>query len=201
MSCEGVFILAITSEPENTGLFSLLASCFFMSFSYLPCMVFGFSSCPGTLFLIVAVRFSQLLPEQIRLVFHHVWYIPAFYSLTVPCFHSLCSGRLTILAPRVMRSVCSNSCCNLSHFCKRLCSTHISSFTIPAISVSFPQCVLLGILTELVERIRLVCGRSSVWFVARVQSMTYTIDTCQFLARRSTVIGQGKHWLVSSVSG
>ena len=26
--CEGVFILSITSNPENTGLFSLPASCF-----------------------------------------------------------------------------------------------------------------------------------------------------------------------------
>ena len=42
--CEGLFILSITSKPENTGLSSLLASCF-MSFSYLPHTVFGFSSC------------------------------------------------------------------------------------------------------------------------------------------------------------
>ena len=27
--CEGVFILSISNKPENTGLFSLLASCFY----------------------------------------------------------------------------------------------------------------------------------------------------------------------------
>ena len=42
----------------------------FMIFSYLPHTVFGFSSCiPGTLFVIVSVRFIQLFPKQIPLVF------------------------------------------------------------------------------------------------------------------------------------
>ena len=67
--CEGVFILSISSNPENTGLFSLLASCFY---------VFQ---------LLVSVRFIQLWPKQIPFVFHHVWYISFLYHLAVPYFH------------------------------------------------------------------------------------------------------------------
>ena len=80
---EGVFILSITSKPGNTRLFSLLASCFnefcvIYQTGYLASVVV-----PGTLFVLVFVRFIQLLPKQIPCVFHHVWYIPVLYCLAV----------------------------------------------------------------------------------------------------------------------
>ena len=62
--CEGEFILSLTSKPENTGLFSLLASCFWHSVIY-HTEYLASVGVPSTLFLIVSIGFIQLLPKHI----------------------------------------------------------------------------------------------------------------------------------------
>ena len=57
---EGVFILSISSKPDKSCLFSLLASCFFMSFilSYSPHIVVGFSNMTQYLDQLVLILFG-----------------------------------------------------------------------------------------------------------------------------------------------